>query len=129
MTTLTRSSITGLHHPKRSFESLDSSLTNKKNCSSLDRILNADKSSADSSINTSRSCSSLNLSTIDQSILETQLKRANSCNETLEASLKRLRSETENTIEDLTAKNLVKSTLRLAFLIEIVCLGVRTFVA
>lgn len=118
MTTLTRSSITGLHHPKRSFESLDSSLTNKKSCSSLDRILNADKSNADSLINTSRSCSSLNLSSIDQSILETQLKRANSCNETLEASLKRLRSETENTIEDLTAKNLVKSIIFSGFFLK-----------
>lgn len=66
---------------------------------------------SDSLINTSRSCSNLNLSSIDQSILETQLKRANSCNETLEASLKRVRSETENTIEDLTTKNQVEITV------------------
>ena len=41
MTTLTRSSITGLYHPKRSFDSIDSSLTQS---SAVDRILNADKS-------------------------------------------------------------------------------------
>jgi hypothetical protein len=56
MTTLTRSSITGLHHPKRSFDSLgsssNSSLTDNQSSSSstqmktsaIDRILNADKS-------------------------------------------------------------------------------------
>lgn len=64
----------------------------------------------DSLLNSSRSSSTLNLSSpssssLNQSILETQLKRANSSNETLEASLKRLRTETQNTIEDFQEKN------------------------
>ncbi|UJR13539.1 hypothetical protein I4U23_000553 [Adineta vaga] len=126
MTSMTRSSITGLYHPKCSRTSLGSplpslSLSDHQNSqmktSTMHRILYADKSDGmNSLINSSRSYSNLDLSntsssssssssTVDQSVLEAQLKRAISCNGVMEASIKRLRTETRNSIEDLRDKN------------------------
>lgn len=44
MTSLIRSSITGLYHPKRSFDSIDSfSSDTSSSKTTIDRILNADQ--------------------------------------------------------------------------------------
>lgn len=69
---------------------------------------------SDSLINSSRSYSNLDLSnsssssSLDRSVLEAQIKRAISCNETMEASIKRIRNEAQNSAEDLINKNEVK---------------------
>ncbi len=141
MTSLIRSSITGLYHPKRRLDSIGSSLTDNQRMktSAVDRILNADKSGeiyqlinriihlyflgflpTVSSINSSRSSSNLDLSnssSIERSVLEAQIKRANSCNETMEASIKRLRTESQNSMDDLISKNEVKSSINHFFII------------
>ncbi len=141
MTSLIRSSITGLYHPKRRLDSIESSLTDNQRVktSAVDRILNADKSGeiyqlinriihlyflgflpTVSSINSSRSSSNLDLSnssSIERSVLEAQIKRANSCNETMEASIKRLRTESQNSMDDLISKNEVKSSINHFFII------------
>jgi hypothetical protein len=147
MTSLTRSSITGLYHPKRSVASMGSSSSlssidnetspspTRLKISAVDRILHADKSGwiyqlnecliniyflgflpSDSLINSSRSLSNIDLSnstssSLERSVLEAQVKRAISCNETMQASMKRLRSESQNSMEDLTSKNEVNCSL------------------
>jgi hypothetical protein len=140
MTSLTRSSITGLYHPKRSVASMGSSpnlsLTDSQSSTSaIDRILHADKSGriyrlnkllmniylsgflpTESLINSSHSLSNLDLSnassfSLERSVLEAQVKRANSCNETMQASIKRLRTESQNSMEDLMTKNEVNHSI------------------
>jgi hypothetical protein len=147
MTSLTRSSITGLYHPKRSLDSIGSSLTDNQSSiriktSAIDRFLHADKSGGiyqlnnliiniffslgflptDSLINSSRSFSNVDLSnssssssSLEKSVLETQIKRANSCNQTMEASIKRLRSEAQYSMEDSINKNEVNIFLSIFF--------------
>lgn len=122
MTSLTRSSITGLCHPRRSERSFTSS------SSAVDRILHADQSGSIISIESidldlclgflpSRSSSTVDLSdrspsVLEKSLLQAQLKRALSCNDTMEATIKRLRTETDHSIDDLRAKNEVKLFVR-----------------
>ncbi|CAF1623276.1 unnamed protein product [Adineta ricciae] len=113
MTTMTRSSITGLYHPKPSRTSLGSpspslSLLDHQNSemktSAVRRLLYADQSGEMNSL----SCvdlSKTSSSTLEQSVVQAQLKRTISCNEVMEASMKRLRAETQNTIDDLRDKN------------------------
>jgi hypothetical protein len=55
--------------------------------------------------------SSISSSSLEQSVFQAQLKRATSCNEAMQASLKRLRTESQNTIEDLKDKNEVSSSV------------------
>lgn len=151
MTSLIRSSITGLYHPKRSLDRIrssssssvtdnpNSSLSTPMKTSAIDRILHADKSGGiyqlnhliiniyslgflptDSSSNSSRSFSNIDLSnssasSLEQSVLEAQIKRANSCNETMEATIKRLRTESQNSTEDLINKNEVNFFFNIFF--------------
>jgi hypothetical protein len=130
MTSMTRSSITGLYHPKRSIDSIGSLSSSSQSLSptkisAIDRILHADKSGGIDQlnnytinisfpgflpINSSRSFPNLNLSnssstSLEQSVLQAQLKRVISCNETMNTSIKRLRTETKNSMEDLRDKN------------------------
>ncbi|CAF1521138.1 unnamed protein product [Rotaria sp. Silwood1] len=120
MNSLRRSPITGLYHPRTTIYSLsNSSLTDNQSSSSLkrktstvDRILYADKSGflpSESYSCSSRSQSNVDLSkslsSLDQSILEAQVKRALSCNETMEATIKRIRTEGLYSIKDLINQN------------------------
>ncbi len=118
---MTRSSITGLYHPKRSIDSIGSLSSSSQSLSptkisAIDRILHADKSGGIDQLNnytiniSSRSFPNLNLSnssstSLEQSVLQAQLKRVISCNETMNTSIKRLRTETKNSMEDLRDKN------------------------
>ena len=75
-------------------------------------MLHADRT--DGLINSSRSLSSIDLTTgtspsLEQAVLQAQIKRATSSNEAMQASLKRLRTESQYTIEDLKEKNEVCS--------------------
>ncbi|CAF4219148.1 unnamed protein product, partial [Adineta steineri] len=107
---MTRSSITGLYHPNCSLANSGSSIRTKT--SSIDCLLNADKSGfvpSNTLMNSSRSFSNIDLSnsssSLEQTVLQAQIKRAISCNETMEASIKRLRSESQNSLDDLKNKN------------------------
>ncbi|CAF1204405.1 unnamed protein product [Adineta steineri] len=112
MTSMTRSSITGLYHPNCSLANSGSSIRTKT--SSIDCLLNADKSGfvpSNTLMNSSRSFSNIDLSNsssssyLEQTVLQAQMKRAISCNETMEASIKRLRGESQNSLDDLKNKN------------------------
>jgi len=129
MTSMTRSSITGLYHPKRSIDSIgslssSSSPDNQSLSQTIDRILHADKSGGidqlnkctinisfpgflpiNSLVNSSRSFPNSSSISLEQSVLQAQLKRVISCNEAMNTSIKRLRTETKNSMEDLRDKN------------------------
>lgn len=118
MTSMTRSSITGLYHPKPSRTSLGSpspslSLldhqTSQMKTSAVRRLLYADQSGEMHSLSCVDLSKTSSSSTLEQSVVQAQLKRAISCNEVMEASMKRLRTETQNTIDDLRDKNEVSN--------------------
>ena len=119
MTSMTRSSITGLYHPKPSRTSLGSpspslSLLDHQSLemktSAVRRLLYADQSGERNSLSTV-DLSKTSSSTLEQSVVQAQLKRAISCNEVMEASMKRLRTETQNAIDDLRDKNEVSTNI------------------